>query len=284
MIGIYKITSPSGKIYIGQSKDIEKRFIRYKFLHCKRQPRLYNSFNKYGTNNHIFEIIEECLFENLNTRERYYQEFYDVIGENGLNCVLTETDTLPKVLSEETKQKQSNKSKNRIKSKETCLKLSIALTGRKLSEEHVEKLKNRKHSEETKLKISKANIGRIVSEETRLKRSKLFKGRKCHINTVKSLSKKVINIETNIIYNSVTEAAKLNNLNSSTLSYYLRGNRKNKTNLRYLTVKENKIMENKLVPCTKCLGSGEIMEGRKNSKGFEYHKCTLCKGEGVVDK
>jgi len=25
MIGIYKITSPSGKVYIGQSKDLNKR-------------------------------------------------------------------------------------------------------------------------------------------------------------------------------------------------------------------------------------------------------------------
>ena len=29
MIGIYKITSPSGKVYIGQSIDIERRWKKY---------------------------------------------------------------------------------------------------------------------------------------------------------------------------------------------------------------------------------------------------------------
>jgi len=32
MIGIYKITNPEGKIYIGLSKNIEKRFKNHKNL------------------------------------------------------------------------------------------------------------------------------------------------------------------------------------------------------------------------------------------------------------
>ena len=64
--GIYKITSPSGKIYIGQSKDINKRFNLYKRLQCERQPKLYNSFIKYGTINHKFEVLCECNKELLN--------------------------------------------------------------------------------------------------------------------------------------------------------------------------------------------------------------------------
>jgi len=35
MIGIYKITSPSNKVYIGQSINIEKRFKSYKRYDCK---------------------------------------------------------------------------------------------------------------------------------------------------------------------------------------------------------------------------------------------------------
>ena len=58
MIGIYKITSPSGKIYVGQSWNIEKRFFRYKSLACKAQCKLYASFKKYGVKNHIFEYVE----------------------------------------------------------------------------------------------------------------------------------------------------------------------------------------------------------------------------------
>ena len=61
MIGIYKITSPTNKIYIGQSTNIKQRWNDYnKMIRCKRQTRLYNSLKKYGPKNHIFEILEEC--------------------------------------------------------------------------------------------------------------------------------------------------------------------------------------------------------------------------------
>lgn len=86
--GIYKIISPSGKIYIGQSVCIKTRWSSYKTRGCEKQIILQKSFNKYGWKSHIFEIIEECLEEDLNLRERYWQEFYDATGRNGLNCVL----------------------------------------------------------------------------------------------------------------------------------------------------------------------------------------------------
>ena len=92
MIGIYKIISPSKKIYIGQSINIEKRFYTYKLLHCKKQPFLFNSLKKYGAENHIFEVIEECEVIKLNERERYWQDFYNVL-ENGLNLMLTNSNS-----------------------------------------------------------------------------------------------------------------------------------------------------------------------------------------------
>jgi len=71
MIGIYKITSPTNKIYIGQSTNITDRWKRYyKLNHCRNQIKLYNSLKKHGFKNHIFEIIEECNWEELNIRER----------------------------------------------------------------------------------------------------------------------------------------------------------------------------------------------------------------------
>lgn len=58
-IGIYKITSPSGKVYIGQSWNIEKRWLKYRRLDCKSQRKLYHSLLKYGFENHEFEIVAE---------------------------------------------------------------------------------------------------------------------------------------------------------------------------------------------------------------------------------
>ena len=95
--GIYKIISPSNKVQIGQSTNIEKRWRTYELLNCKQQVKLYNSLNKYGVEHHKFEIIENCEIEELNSRERYWQDFYNVLGENGLNLTLVDSEELPKV-------------------------------------------------------------------------------------------------------------------------------------------------------------------------------------------
>lgn len=113
MIGIYKITSPSNRVYIGQSVDIKSRWESYKCKNCKNQPKLYRSLNKYGVDKHKFEVIHSCEIEELNELERYYQEFYDCIGKNGLNCILTKSKLAPRVVSEETKRKVSEKMKGR---------------------------------------------------------------------------------------------------------------------------------------------------------------------------
>jgi group I intron endonuclease len=79
MIGIYKIISPTNKIYIGQSTNIENRWISYKQNNnFQFQTRLKNSINKYGIENHQFIILEECTIDQLNNRERYYQDLYAV--------------------------------------------------------------------------------------------------------------------------------------------------------------------------------------------------------------
>ena len=86
MIGIYKITSPSKKIYIGQSIDIEYRKTDYSKLKCKRQPKLYCSLKKYGWEKHKFEIIHECLTGQLNELEKYYIDLFQTFNsKHGMN-------------------------------------------------------------------------------------------------------------------------------------------------------------------------------------------------------
>ena len=98
MIGIYKITNPKGRIYIGQSTNIEKRFKQYKSLKCKNQTRLFKSFMIHGVDSHIFETIEECSISELNNRERFWQDKFNCISSIGLNCNLTNSETYPKKL------------------------------------------------------------------------------------------------------------------------------------------------------------------------------------------
>lgn len=104
---IYKITSPSGRIYIGQTINFKQRRYQYNGNSCKKQHRLYASFQKYGINAHEFKIVVFCKFEQLNILERLLQDRYNCTGIRGLNITLTQTHLLPIVRSEETKLKYS---------------------------------------------------------------------------------------------------------------------------------------------------------------------------------
>jgi group I intron endonuclease len=207
MIGIYKITSPSGKIYIGQSIDIERRFVSYKNLNGVRgQKALQNSFFKHGVDNHIFEILEECSIEELNNLERYYQDLYNVL-KDGLNCKLTKSDDKSGVICEKIRKKISNSHLGITPDLKTRLKMSESAKNRP----------KRNYTKEHKLKISKGNKGKKRTKEQLIK-----------------LSKKVIDTETNIIYECVQDAADFLNIKKSTLINYLSGFRKNKTTMKYL--------------------------------------------------
>jgi group I intron endonuclease len=181
--GIYKIISPSNRIYIGQAVDIERRLKEYKKLACKDQRRLYESLNKYGFENHVFEIQELCDETQLNIRERYWQDFYIVLSKKGLNCKLTEADNRSGKLSDETKRKISEGNKGKVRSEKVRQAMSKRNKGKKLSEETKQKIKEARkrqiilpRSEETKNKISKANKGSKHSEEVKKIISEKMKG------------------------------------------------------------------------------------------------------------
>jgi group I intron endonuclease len=225
MIGIYKITNPNNKIYIGQSVNINSRFYSYKSLKCKEQPKIYRSLLKYGVENHKFEIITECDILKLNELERYYQEFYNSI-EIGLNCVYTKTNDKSGKSSNETKLKISlNNTRpflNKKHTEQSKLKMSNSLKGN-------QSRLGAKLSNETKLKISNSHKGKKASLETKLKMSKARKGIKRNYST--NREKLILDLSNGIFYNSILEAANIFNLNICTLGNYLRGKRKNKTSL-----------------------------------------------------
>jgi group I intron endonuclease len=248
IIGIYKVTNPKGAVYIGESKDIERRWNNeYTKLKCKKQRKLYNSFVCYGVENHIFEIVKECTIEEIPYYERHYQEYYNVLDKDyGLNLKYTKVGEKKGVHSDETRKKMSESAKGKIISNEQREKLRIANIGKKHTEETKKKIskisKGRKHTEESKKKmseskkgqnhsdetkrlISEKNKGRIISEQTRSKKSNSMKGKNI---------KKIINIETKEVYNSLKEMCKILNLSYCTTSMKLNGKRKNNTPFRYL--------------------------------------------------
>lgn len=264
MIGIYKITSPKGKIYIGQSAKVEKRLAVYKRLRCDRQPRLYNSLIKYGVEKHKFEIVTECEMEDLGKLEVYYQELFNCTGKMGLNCIVGSLTSINRNYTLERRLKCGLANLGRKMSPEAIEKNRIASTGRRHTKESKMKMskvqKGKRHTEETKEKIRlaqftpekmqrlksvhEANKGRIVSSETKLKMSMAHKGKRLGKTLSEETKKKivensagkilVINIENGVYFNSVKDAAQSINMSPNLLTRKLSGwVKSNNTYIRY---------------------------------------------------
>lgn len=140
-IGIYKITSPTNRVYIGQSVCIRSRWNLYKNMHCKTQSMLYRSFNKYGVDNHDFEILTTCTVEELNELERYYQDVYNVLDRKcGLNLRLTASSDRSGKMSEEHKRNLSIALTNNENVIRACKLKAEKRKGIPLSKETIEKL------------------------------------------------------------------------------------------------------------------------------------------------
>ena len=221
---IYKITSPSGKIYIGQTLNIKKRINSYKSNSCNRQFKLYNSLIKYSWNNHIIEIIEDCDYNIIDEKEIYWIEYYDSYN-NGLNLTIGGkgkngmTYSNKKNISKANKGKIAwNKGLTGIYSKETLEKISQKSKGKIPWNKGLKDV----YSEETLFKISNSRKGKpgywkgkTINEEQRKKIS----------NSTKNKIR-IMCIETGIIFESIREASEILGIGYSALKKHLSGNTK----------------------------------------------------------
>lgn len=84
---IYKITNKvNGKSYIGQTRyTIEFRWRQHQ--HKKDNTYFHNAIHKYGIDNFSIEILEECDFRDLNSREIFYIAKYDTFN-SGYNLTI----------------------------------------------------------------------------------------------------------------------------------------------------------------------------------------------------
>lgn len=90
---IYKITSPSGRLYVGKTHDLRKRVNAYKcdVRKNRKDLKLHNSLRKYGWDAHILEVIEEVEDALLDEREIYWiaeLNTYCYKNPRGLNMTL----------------------------------------------------------------------------------------------------------------------------------------------------------------------------------------------------
>src|SRR5690606_18517182 len=81
---IYKLTSPSGKIYIGQTQCLYDRVRRYRGGIFNKYMK--NAVNKYGSDNISIEILEKDVpLKKLDEREQFYLDTLQPFNDNGYN-------------------------------------------------------------------------------------------------------------------------------------------------------------------------------------------------------
>lgn len=238
MIGIYKITSPSKKVYIGQSINILKRWKFYNQLNCKSQVKLYNSFLKYGIKKHKFEVLQICDIEKLNELEKYYVDLFQTFNsKHGLNLrdgggnkaspsIETKKKmsdaSIGKKMSEEAKRKMSISMKGRILSIETIKKITEKTIGQKRNENTLKKMSKWVRTDEMKKKMSEASLGKKKSKASCDKMSE-------------SQKKIILNMQTGIFYFGVSDAhSSEKRLSKGMLYHKLNGRKFNNTNFLYV--------------------------------------------------
>lgn len=172
---IYKITSPTGRVYVGKTTKLKLRIDYYRRLKCKKQQLIFNSLSKYGFSGHTFEIIyegENTLVE-LNELEIFYIGFFNSFhgnNENGLNLTLGGDGGFGRKISDEHRRKIIAYNKTRVYTK---------------------------HSEETKKLISdtKKKMGSTVANKLageRNKGKKIIKSCEWIKNNSESIKKPII--------------------------------------------------------------------------------------------
>lgn len=79
--GIYKITNTAnGKIYIGQSVDVQRRINDHQRTLAKGthySVHILRAYQKYGADAFKYEVIEYCSISDLDSREIYWIKYYD---------------------------------------------------------------------------------------------------------------------------------------------------------------------------------------------------------------
>lgn len=177
---VYRYISPSGKSYIGQTKDEHKRRLCFKPTKYYSGSRLDNAIKKYGIDSFTYEILyrnEYNSFEeatnDLNEKEKYYIAKYDSY-RNGYNMTLGGEGVRGFRLEGEAKER-----------------MIIHLKKHYLT--HPNPFQGKKHSEKTRELLSELakqrvgdknpNFGKPISENQRKILSECAKKRKGELNS-----------------------------------------------------------------------------------------------------
>lgn len=85
---IYILTSPSGKSYVGQTKQSLLKRVRAHFSMARANSVnsiIYHSIRKYGEKNIAVRVIEICPLDELDGAEKFWIEILGTLSPNGYN-------------------------------------------------------------------------------------------------------------------------------------------------------------------------------------------------------
>lgn len=181
MAAIYKITNLiNNKVYIGRATNFLKRknsHLCYLRKGNHSNSHLQASWDKYGEENFVFEVLEVCEKEDLGNKEyEWVTLLKSTQTEFGYNIQIVNGNETYEI-SDETRIKMSNSQKGRVTSEETRRKQSEARKGRVNSIETRERISNSlkgkkaNHSEEQK----EASRKRAIAKKGNFKPEELEK-------------------------------------------------------------------------------------------------------------
>lgn len=225
--GVYKISflNNNDKVYIGSASGTKNKIKKNTGFHIRwkthiyqlsnnksKLPALQNATNKYGINNIIFEIIEECDVEKCLEREQYYIDKYDSYN-NGYNARPIASNNKGLIFSDESKLKVELKCK----------------INRNDKYEQIEKLYNNGKSTReisNELHVSRNTIRKIFNENNIIPRKD--KGAK-----KKPIYKYNLSGELLEKFDSITECYKKTNINKQGIKLVLQCKCKHYKNFYY---------------------------------------------------
>ncbi len=185
----------NGKFYLGSTINFKTRINTHR-IQCKRNIhhsiKFQRAYKKYGEDSFVVYILEYVDNHNIKEREEYYlnllKPYESEIGYNISKFYISASD--------------------RIVTQETKNKIKLALTGRKLSKEHADK-------------VRKANLGKFANPLTN----------KRIVSIVQLSNGTIINT-----FHSITEASRITKTNRSSIANVLcnRAKTANKYEWKYL--------------------------------------------------